>query len=62
MAHLILIEEPSGDLIDIEVYCSDYCAETSTSYNGWNGAHEIEFDTKCLNCDAVVHGYEGAYV
>lgn len=61
MAHFVIVEDSQGELIDLEVHCSDYCAKTSTSYAGWYGAQEVEFDTNCTNCGEVVKGAYGAY-
>ena len=61
MAHFVLIEDADGDLIDLAVYCSDFCAKTSAAYAGWYGAQEVEFDTECVNCGTTVHGALGAY-
>lgn len=43
MAHLTLIEDKDGQLVDTEVYCSDYCAKSSEHYAGWYGCAEISF-------------------
>ena len=61
MAHFVLIEDERGELIDIDVACSDYCASQREGYAGWNGCHEIEFDTACVECGTFVEGYFGAY-
>ena len=61
MAHFVLIEDAQGELVDVEVYCSDFCARQSSCYAGWYGAQEVEFDTKCTLCGEVVKGAYGEY-
>lgn len=62
MAHFVIVEDAQGELIDLEVYCSDFCAKTSNSYAGWYGAQEVEFDTVCAReyCESVIHGASGS--
>jgi hypothetical protein len=60
VAHFVLIEDAKGELNDIEVYCSDNCAQTSPSYAGWYGCMEVEdIYAKCVTCKRPV--YAGAY-
>lgn len=60
MAHLVFVEDAQGDLLDLEVYCTDSCAKTSPLYAGWNGAQEIsDLYAKCKNCGSAV--YPGAW-
>lgn len=63
MAHFVLLEDAKGELEDVEVYCSDNCAQTSPKYAGWYGCMEVEFDTQCSRegCETLVHGVMGAY-
>lgn len=61
MAHFVLIEDTRGELIDVEVYCSDFCAQHSTFYAGWYGAQEVEFDAKCQLCKSEILGSYGEY-
>jgi hypothetical protein len=56
MANVVLIEDAQGELIDLEVYCSDDCAKTSPAYRGWFGCVSVEQDTECLRCGGVVRG------
>ena len=56
MAHFVIIEDRKGELADLEVYCSDFCAQYSQYYNGWYGAQEVEFDTPCHQCGQTVIG------
>lgn len=51
MAHLNTIEDSTGDLIDLEYFCSDYCAKFSDNYNGWYGAMEIYQPENCQTCN-----------
>lgn len=62
MAHFVLIEDTQGELIDLETYCSDFCAQSSPAYAGWYGAQEVEFNTECARCGALVRGTSGAYI
>jgi hypothetical protein len=63
MAHFVVIEDTQGELVDLEVYCSDNCAQSSSSYAGWYGCMEVEFDTQCsrLDCENTLAGAMGAY-
>ena len=58
MAHLVspIHEDTTED--NLEVFCSDYCAQTSSNYNGWNGCHEISDDQPCNNCNQIIKGIE----
>lgn len=56
MAHYVLIETADGELEDLLTYCSDSCAKTSELYAGWNGCHELEFDSLCDNCGELITG------
>ena len=58
MAHLAYIEDKNGDLVDYEVYCSDYCARESKLYRGWNGCHEISATQPCNGCGELVQGLD----
>jgi len=51
MANINQIEDEKGDIIDIEYFCSDYCAKTSENYKGWYGCVEVEEHNKekCFN-------------
>lgn len=55
-AHLCLIEDDKGDLVDVIVFCSDwchrdYCNSHGMSYDGWNGCHEMDAPQQCANCE-----------
>lgn len=57
MAHLVIIEDEHGELLDVEHYCSDYCARTSEHYAGWYGAQEIDYCRGCAHCGEHISGY-----
>lgn len=55
MAHVHFIEDDGGDLVDLVHFCSDWChrdwcQETGTTYEGWNGCHEIYRPEWCATC------------
>ena len=58
MAHLVRIEDETGDTIDLEIYCSDFCAQESEHYQGWNGCNEIGVSQPCESCEAHVQGVD----
>lgn len=58
MANLVFIEDTYGELLDVEVYCSDYCAQTSADYAGWHGCNEISFSQPCEHCGELVEGLD----
>ena len=49
MAHIHIIEDEKGDMIDRKVYCSDSCNtyDNQDNYQGWNGCYEISFSQSC---------------
>lgn len=51
MANVNFIEDAQGDLIDLEYFCSDFCARTSDLYNGWYGCVELYTYERCAFCD-----------
>jgi hypothetical protein len=57
MAHLNTIEDATGELIDLEYFCGDFCAQFSDNYKGWYGAMEIYTPENCQTC-----GYALTYV
>lgn len=64
MAHHHYIQSPDGDLVDLRTFCSDpchkdWCASRNAVYEGWNGSHEVEFDTFCDLCGSLIHGSSG---
>lgn len=58
MAHLTFIEDEHGDIVDQEVFCSDYCAKASEYYQGWNGCNEISVTEPCYECGTRVNGLD----
>jgi len=60
MAHLHFIEDKQGDVVDHNVYCSDYCnrEKSGEGYQGWNGCNEISTTQQCENCGAIVEGLD----
>jgi hypothetical protein len=59
MANINLIEDSSGDLIDLEYFCSDFCATLSPNYKGWYGCHELETPENCQSCGTELYYYGG---
>jgi len=52
MAHITLIEDESGDLLDVKYFCSDYCAQSDPHYAGWYGCVEVvDKDEWCTTCE-----------
>jgi len=58
MAHIVLIEDKDGDVVDQVVYCSDFCAQEHDSYAGWNGCAEISVSEPCAGCGETVEGMD----
>ena len=58
MAHVTLIEDNTGDLVDLEYYCSDSCARTSEHYDGWYGAVELHNQEWCEFCGVALGYYK----
>ena len=63
MSHFLYVEDNNGELVDVLNVCSDSCARQlakreNIPYDGWNGAHEVEFTTWCLNCGVVIGGID----
>ena len=59
MAHIVPIEDSSGDMVDYEVYCSDFCSRTtSDNYSGWYGLVEISTSQPCESCGNMVQGLD----
>mgnify|MGYP001164131052 FL=1 len=58
MAHLVFPMNEDTTEDNLEVFCSDHCARTSSKYNGWNGCHEISHDQPCNNCNEIIKGLE----
>ena len=63
MAHIVLIENPQGDITDNHYYCSDGCAQSDPNYAGWNGCYEIHVSPEwCGECGEALgyYRYTGA--
>jgi hypothetical protein len=63
MAHYYEHEDANGDLVDLTIFCSDYChlfycMTQERKYKGWNGCHEQEETTNCAYCGALIEGYK----
>ena len=62
MAHMHLIEDSHGDVIDAEYYCSDSCHREAVGneYRGWFGCVELSYSQICENdvCNEILHGVE----
>lgn len=61
MAHFHRFEDDRGDLVEVYVFCSDFCHRCwcdmmGVPYGGWDGCHELEFDDLCVGCEDVVPG------
>lgn len=57
--HMMFLYDTNGDVVDYHSFCSDYCHrqwcdDFGQSYQGWNGAHEVDYTHHCLNCDEVM--------
>ncbi len=63
MANIVIIEYINGDTLDINEYCSDWCAREDPNYQGWYGC--VEADGVCENCGKTLNemrvAREGAY-
>jgi len=60
MAHMHMIEDDSGDVVDGEYFCSDYCHQEAVGdqYRGWNGCVELDYTQTCENigCNNILNG------
>ena len=56
MAHIVLIEDKDGDVVDQAVFCSDFCAQEHADYAGWSGCAEISVSEPCESCGEIVEG------
>ena len=57
MAHITLIEDERGELVDINYFCSDWCAQSDPHYAGWYGCVEVgdvDNDVWCVTCDTYI--------
>jgi hypothetical protein len=60
MAHLHMLEDSNGDVVDVVVFCGDFChrQHTGEDYAGWNGCHEISVTEPCAECGEMVEGLD----
>ena len=63
MTHINMIEDPRGNLVDVEYFCSALCYTNSTGNvaygHAWPGGSETNSDVHCHNCsDLMWHGLE----
>ena len=48
--HEVIIEDAEGEVVDVEYYCSDFCAKGSDDYAGRNGCNEVAGPQWCVGC------------
>ena len=59
MTHHHVIEDASGDTVDVIILCSDSChrdydRDHGLPYGGWDGAHEsLDYNSYCAQCGVV---------
>ena len=62
MAHIHMIEDAHGDVVDTEYFCSDYCHREAVGdqYRGWYGCVELSYTQTCENpgCNNILDGIE----
>lgn len=54
--NIVLITDKHGDTVDCNTYCSDFCAQQDSNYQGWFGCVEAAYDTSCLSCGEPIKG------
>jgi len=63
VSHKHDIDGPDGDILDRVYFCSDFCHKSWCQnqnlheYGGWDGCHELEYDTPCEACGENIPGY-----
>ena len=60
--HFFEVDDQNGDLLDLIPFCSDWCHRSwcvsgGGVYDGWNGAHEVEYSTVCAWCQEKIVGF-----
>ena len=52
MCHASTIDDENGDIIDLVLFCSDYCNKeyNGGEYQGWYGCLELHNHEVCANC------------
>ncbi len=62
MAHIHMIEDNHGDIVDLKYFCSDICHQQAVSdqYKGWYGCVEVSYTQTCENtgCNNILYGLE----
>ena len=61
MSHVNMIEDASGDLVDIEYACSQLCADDQgfPQPSAWPGGIETDYDVFCVECSRHMwHGLQ----
>ena len=62
MAHMHMIEDALGDVVDCQYFCSDFCHREAVGvdYRGWNGCNELSYSQTCEadGCNEILHGIE----
>ena len=58
--HYYEINDSKGDLVELVPFCSDschveWCARMNLAYDGWNGAHESEYNEYCAACGVIAN-------
>lgn len=60
MPHVVILEDEAGEVVDVNYYCSDYCARGDDAYAGWYGDAEPPYvDTPCGGCGTTITGEGG---
>lgn len=63
MAHYKPVSDGKGDLIELHLFCSDWCHKcwcewNKEEYEGWNGCHELQVSSPCEWCGTTVKGID----
>ena len=58
MANAVLIEDATGDVVDVRYYCSDVHARDDEDYAGWYGCTAPSVDVECPTCGEQIRGEE----
>lgn len=48
------------DVLDVNYYCSDYCAKNDADYDGWNGCNDV-FSPETCPCGTRLGWYRWNY-
>ena len=55
MANIVPVTDKSGDVVDYNYYCSDFCAKTDHNYAGWFGCVDNYSTPFCHNCNEPLY-------